>query len=134
MLRLPQRKCGPDLGGGRDDVTDTLDPPLATFGGDEVKVEQRPRLLSDNAPNCGACDPGEWPKNYKIDQVHGARGSPQTQGKVERWHQTMKNRILQEDLEAGIAAFVKYYNQRRYHERLDSLTRLTSVSDVARPS
>ena len=51
-----------------------------------------------------------------------------TQGKIERWHQTLKNRILLEnyylpgDLEAQIDAFVAYYNHRRYHESIDNLT------------
>ena len=50
------------------------------------------------------------------------------QGKIERWHQTMKNRILLEnyylpgDLEAKIDAFVGYYNHRCYHESLNNLT------------
>ena len=53
---------------------------------------------------------------------------PQTQGKIERWHQTLKNRILLEnyylpgDLEAQIARFVEHYNHRRYHESLQNLT------------
>jgi putative transposase len=51
-----------------------------------------------------------------------------TQGKIERWHQTLKNRILLEnyllpgDLEAQIGAFVADYNHRRYHESIDNLT------------
>ena len=51
-----------------------------------------------------------------------------TQGKIERWHQTLKNRILLEnyflpsDLEAQIAAFVDDYNHRRYHESISNLT------------
>jgi putative transposase len=51
----------------------------------------------------------------------------QTQGKIERWHQTLKNRILLEnyylpgDLEAKIAAFVEHYNHHRYHESLGNL-------------
>src|SRR6516162_7449399 len=51
-----------------------------------------------------------------------------TQSKIERWHQTLKNRILLEnyflpgDLEAQIAAFVDDYNHRRYHESIDNLT------------
>jgi putative transposase len=51
-----------------------------------------------------------------------------TQGKIERWHQTLKNRILLEnyllpgDLEAQIGAFVADYNHRRYHESSDNLT------------
>jgi putative transposase len=53
---------------------------------------------------------------------------PQTQGKIERWHQTLKNRILLEtyylpgDLETQIARFVEHYNHRRYHESLQNLT------------
>ena len=41
---------------------------------------------------------------------------PQTQGKIERWHQTLKNRILLEnyylpgDLEGQINSFVDHYN------------------------
>ena len=56
------------------------------------------------------------------------RYHPQTQGKIERWHQTLKNRILLEnyflpgDLEAQIGAFVEHYNHRRYHESLDNVT------------
>ena len=51
-----------------------------------------------------------------------------TQGKIERWHQTLKNRILLEnyylpgDLEAQIEAFVADYNHRRYHESIHNLT------------
>ena len=49
-------------------------------------------------------------------------------GKIERWHQTLKNRILLEnyflpgDLEAQIEAFVDDYNHHRYHESIDNLT------------
>ena len=49
-------------------------------------------------------------------------------GKIERWHQTLKNRILLEnyylpgDLEAQVEAFVDHYNHRRAHESLQNLT------------
>ena len=52
----------------------------------------------------------------------------QTQGKIERWHQTLTNRILLEnyylpgDLEAQLERFVDHYNHHRYHESLDNLT------------
>ena len=48
--------------------------------------------------------------------------------KIERWHQTLKNRILLEnyylpgDLEAHIGRFVEHYNHCRYHESLKNLT------------
>jgi transposase InsO family protein len=47
---------------------------------------------------------------------------------IERWHQTLKNRILLEnyylpgDLETSIGAFVERYNHCRYHESLGNLT------------
>jgi putative transposase len=53
---------------------------------------------------------------------------PQTQGKIERWHQTLKNWILLENyylpghLEMQIEAFVQHYNHQRYHESLQNLT------------
>ena len=58
----------------------------------------------------------------------GAPYHPQTQGKIERWHQTLKNRILLEnyflpgDLEAQIEAFVDHYNHQRYHESINNVT------------
>ena len=63
-----------------------------------------------------------------MGHVRGAPYHPQTQGKIERWHQTLKNRILLEnyylpgDLEASIDRFVDHYNHRRYHEGLSNLT------------
>ncbi len=60
--------------------------------------------------------------------VHGASLHPQTQVQIERWHQTMKNRVLLEnyylpgDLERQIGAFVEYYNNQRYHESLNNVT------------
>jgi transposase InsO family protein len=71
----------------------------------------------------------EWLKRYFTLgwEVHGAPGHPQTQGKIERWHQTLKNRILpenyffQEDLEAQIAAFVE-------HSIIVDTTRVSTIS------
>ena len=51
-----------------------------------------------------------------------------TQGKIERWHRSMKNQILLEnyylpgELEQRIAEFVSYYNTQRYHESLNNVT------------
>jgi transposase InsO family protein len=111
-----------------DDVTDPLNLALAPSGCDSLKVEHRPRLLSDNGPCDVAEDLGAWLEKRAIEQVHGAPSHPQTQGKIERWHQTLKNRILLEndffpqDLEMQIAAFVEHYNQSRYHQSLGNLT------------
>jgi len=59
---------------------------------------------------------------------HCTTDHPPTQGKIERWHQTLKNRILLEnyylpgDLEMQITAFIEHCNHRRHHESLDNLT------------
>jgi hypothetical protein len=63
-----------------------------------------------------------------MGHVRGAPCHPQTQGKIERWHQTLKNRILLDnyffpaDLEAQIETFVDHYNHQRYHESINNLT------------
>ncbi len=63
-----------------------------------------------------------------VKYVRGAPYHPQTQGRIERRHQTLKNRILLDnyffpaDLQAQIKAFVDLYNHQRYHESLDNLT------------
>jgi Integrase core domain len=70
----------------------------------------------------------KWLDEKCIEHIRGAPGHPQTQGKIERWHQTLKNRILLEnyflpgELEAKIEAFVKHYNHQRHHESLKNLT------------
>jgi len=110
------------------DVTDTLDLALAASGCDQATVLHKPRLLSDNGSSYVAGDLANWLEEKGMDHVRGAPHHPQTQGKIERWHQTMKNRVLLEhyylpgDLERQIGAFVDYYNHRRYHESLKNVT------------
>jgi putative transposase len=111
-----------------DDVTDTLEMALQASGCDQANVAHKPRLLSDNGSSYIAGDLKAWMESQGMKHVRGAPYHPQTQGKIERWHQTLKNRILLEnyylpgDLEAQIDAFVSYYNHQRYHESLKNLT------------
>ena len=110
------------------DVTDTLELALEASGCDQATVARKPRLLSDNGSSYVAGDLADFLDAKGMDHVRGAPHHPQTQGKIERWHQTMKNRVLLEnyflpgDLERQIAAFVDHYNDRRYHESLGNLT------------
>jgi transposase InsO family protein len=110
------------------DVTDTLELALAASGCAHATVVQRPRLLSDNGSSYVAADLAGYLEDKGMDHVRGAPHHPQTQGKIERWHQTMKNRVLLEnyflpgDLERQVAAFVDHYNNRRYPESLGNLT------------
>jgi transposase InsO family protein/transposase-like protein len=110
------------------DVTATLDRALAASGLNRMTVVHRPRLLSDNGSSYVATDLMKWLDQQKMEHVRSTPYHPQTQGKIERWHQTLKNRILLEhyylpsDLERQVAAFVEHYNHARYHESLDNLT------------
>jgi putative transposase len=110
------------------DVTATLEDALAVSGCDSATVAHRPRLLSDNGASYISGDLASWLEQKGMDHVRGAPNHPQTQGKIERWHQTLKNRILLENyylpgaLEEAIAGFVEHYNHQRYHESLGNLT------------
>ena len=63
-----------------------------------------------------------------MNQVHGRPMHPQTQGKIERYHRTMKNVVkldnyyCPEELISALEKFVKMYNNDRYHESLQNLT------------
>lgn len=108
------------------DVTATIELALTASGLDGGG--KRPRLLSDNGSSYVAGDLATWLGNRGIAHVRGAPNHPMTQGKIERWHQTMKNRVLLEnyflpgDLERQIGVFVDHYNHRRYHESIGNLT------------
>ncbi len=110
------------------DVTDTLELALEASGCATAKIRHRPRLLSDNGSSYISHDLAAWLEHQGMGHVRGAPNHPQTQGKIERWHQTLKNRILLENyylpgaLEEAIAAFVEHYNHRRCHESLGNLT------------
>jgi transposase InsO family protein len=100
---------------------------LQTSDCDSAKVVQRPRLLSDNVPFYVSSDRAAWPSVKGMKHTRGAPCHLQTQGKIERWHQALKNRVLLEnympgDLERQIVAFVEHYNHRRYHESRGNLT------------
>ncbi len=111
-----------------DDVTDTLDLALQASGLDDAPPERRPRLLSDIGPSYVASDLSDWLQDQGMKHTRGKPYHPMTQGKIERWHLSLKSRILLEnyylpgDLERAVADFVEYYNHRRYHESLDNLT------------
>jgi putative transposase len=111
-----------------EDVTVTLEMALVASGLDKARVLHRPRLLSDNGSSYISEDLAKWMERHNMAHVRGAPYHPMTQGKIERWHQTLKNRILLEnyflpgDLEGQIEAFVDDYNHRRYHESIDNLT------------
>ena len=111
-----------------DDVKLTLDDAIAKTGVESVKVKHMPRLLSDNGPCYLSHDLKKYLKDREMKHSRGAPYHPQTQGKIERYHRTMKNVVKLNnyyypwDLEKAIGEFVEYYNNERYHESLDNVT------------
>jgi len=110
------------------DVIETLALAMQASGCDQADVVHKPKLLSDNGSSYLSGDLADWLNDNEMSHVRGAPYHPQTQGKIERWHQTLKNRILLEncflpgDLERQIETFVDHHNHQRYHESLKNLT------------
>jgi putative transposase len=111
-----------------DRCHDTLNMALQASGLDLANVAHRPRQLSDNGSSYISAEQADWLGDKGMDHTRGAPMHPQTQGKIERWHQTLKNRVLFEnyylpgDLEQKIADFISHYNHVRYHESIANLT------------
>ena len=111
-----------------EDVTATLDDALAKTGLEQVTVRHRPRLLSDNGPCYVSKELGEYLDKNDMEHTRGAPYHPQTQGKIERYHRTMKNVVKlrnyyqPEELERELEKFVEYYNNERVHESLKNVT------------
>jgi transposase InsO family protein len=110
------------------DVTESLDLARAATGVDRVRVEHRPRLLSDNGPCYVSGELRSYLAECGMRHTRGAPYHPMTQGKIERYHRSMKNVVKLEhyytpwELERAVARFVEHYNHRRVHESLCNVT------------
>jgi putative transposase len=76
------------------DVQETLQMAIDKTGVGHIQVEHHPRLLSDNGPAFIAEALKDFLKPYDIDPIHGRPFHPQTQGKIERYHRSMKSIVL----------------------------------------
>lgn len=120
------------------DVSDTLDDALCFTRLDQIKVKHKPRLLSDNGPSYISSELAQYLEDQDMNHTRGKPYYPQTQGKIERWHRSLKNQILLEnyylpsELEDRIRRFVDYYNHERYHESLKNPHQLMSIMVVTK--
>jgi len=93
-----------------------------------LKNNNPPRLLSDNGSCYISNNLAVYLDIVGMAHVRGAPNHPQTQGKIERYHRSMKNVIKlenyysPEELERRLSEFVDYYNNNRYHESLQNVT------------
>jgi putative transposase len=110
------------------DVQTTLDKALAFSGVQQAQVHHRPRLLSDNGPAFLSRDLAAFLKKEQLTHIRGKPFHPMTQGKIERYHRSLKNVICLDNyyfpwnLEKAVEAFVHFYNNQRYHEALNNVT------------
>ncbi len=113
---------------GATDVMETLDLARAAAGVDRVPVVHRPRLLSDNGPCYISAPLATYLETHGLSHTRSAPYHPMTQGKIERYHRSLKNVVKLEqyyspwEVERAIARFVEDYNHRRYHESLQNVT------------
>jgi transposase InsO family protein len=94
----------------------------------EVPIEDRTKLLSDNGAGYISRAFRDYLHLVGIDHILAAPLHPQTNGKMERYQQSLKREVnqlpyeLPGQLEQAISDFVNYYNHHRYHKALGDVT------------
>jgi len=97
-------------------------------GMDDVPMQDRTKLLSDNGSGYVSRAFRDYLHQVGISHILAAPFHPQTNGKLERYHRTLKTDVNQvpyevvQDLETAIGDFVAFYNHRRYHKALGNVT------------
>ena len=95
---------------------------------ERVPVQDRTRLLSDRGSGYLARAFEDYLRTLAIRHIYCSPHHPQTQGKLERFHETLKARLnllvytSPESLRAAMAEFIDFYNYRRYHEGIGNVS------------
>ena len=111
-----------------DSLIEVVQETIDTTGMDDVPVQDRTKLLSDNGSGYISRAFREYLQQVGIRHILASPFHPQTNGKLERYHRTLKTEVNQvpyevvSDLEGAIGAFVDFYNHRRYHKALGNVT------------
>ena len=105
-------------------------------GAKEKHPEARPRIISDNGPQFIARDFKEFIRISGMTHVRTAPYYPQSNGKIERWHKSLKGECIrpgtpltQEDARHLIGEFVGHYNTARLHSAIGYVTPADMLAD-----
>jgi len=108
-------------------LTDVIQQAVDVTGMTDVPLEDRTVLLSDNGAGYISQQFNEYLRLVGVRHITASPFHPQTNGKIERYHRTIKSEINQlpyempSELKEAIGAFIEYYNYRRYHEGLGNV-------------
>jgi len=111
-----------------DSLIDVVQKAVDITSMSKVPVKDRTSLLSDNGSGYVSRAFGDYLRLLGIKHILASPFHPQTNGKVERYQQTLKGEISQvsydmpSELRQAIESFVEYYNHQRYHEALENVT------------
>jgi transposase InsO family protein len=109
-------------------ISEVVQQAVEWTGMEQVPVEDRTRLLSDRGPGFLARALEDYLRMLEIQHIYCSPYHPQTNGKLERFHETLKARLnllvfsSPEALQAAMAEFIEFYNHRRYHEGIGNVT------------
>jgi putative transposase len=100
---------------------------------------EKPRIISDNGPQFIARDFKEFIRLTGITHVRTSPFYPQSNGKLERWHKSLKSEGIRPfslaDLEQArrrVAAYVEYYNHVRLHSAVGYITPADKLNGLAK--
>jgi putative transposase len=116
----------PDMTAGS--LIEVVQEAVEETGMTEVPLRDRTSLLSDNGPGYLSRVFDRYLWLLGIRHIVASPYHPQTNGKIERYHRTLKEQVklvvheTPSVLEKAVAAFVDYYNHRRYHEGIGNVT------------
>ena len=109
-------------------ISDVVEQAVAFTGMRQVPVEDRTKFLSDHGSGYLARVFEEYLRVLEIRHIYCAPHHPQTNGKIERFHETLKARMnllvytSPDELRRTMQDFIEYYNHRRYHEAIGNVT------------